>query len=253
MDLNADCGESRTGDPGLPSDPDVLHSILDSVSSANIACGLHAGDPTMSRSTVRAAAARGVTIGAHVSYDDVRGFGRRFIDMDPTELSDLVVYQVGALQALARVEGTEVRYVKPHGALYNAIVHHTEQARAVAEAVASVGDLALFTLPDSEVGRIADRLGVRVLHEAFADRAYTPDGRLAPRGTPGSVLHDPEEVSARVVRMATSGQVTAVDGSVIDVRADSVCLHGDTSGALQIARSVRSALAEAGVHVGGVV
>lgn len=247
MDLNADCGEFRTRDGAAAGDLDILASVT----SANVACGFHSGDPTVARRTCRIAAAGGITVGAHVSYDDAAGFGRRFVEMAADELHDLVLYQIGALRTLARLEGTDVRYVKPHGALYHAIVHHTEQAEAVAHAVANAGDLALLTLPGSEAGRLAAGLGVRVFHEAFADRAYTAEGTLAPRGTEGAVLHDPDEIARRVVRMATSGEVVAVDGSVVGVRADSVCVHGDTRGALAIARRVRSALTEAGVPVGG--
>jgi UPF0271 protein len=190
-------------------------------------------------------------VGAQVSYDDLMGFGRRFIAVPRTELTDQLVYQIGALQALARASGTGVRYVKPHGALYNAIVHHEEHAGAVVDAVRDVDEtLPLLVLPGSEIERQARAAGLRTVREAFADRGYTPQATLVPRTEPGAVLHDPERIAARVVRMATEHVVEAVDGSVVAVDPESICVHGDTPGALAIAERVRHALEEAGLRVG---
>ena len=244
MDLNSDVGESfgawEMGDDA---------AVFRSVSSANVACGFHAGDPSVMAQTCRDAAAAGVTVGAHVAYRDLAGFGRRFLDCSPTELADDVLYQMGALDAMARRAGTAVRYVKPHGALYNTIVHHEAHAGAVVQALAELGDeLPILVLPDSEIERQAAVAGIPTVREAFADRAYTPEGRLVSRREEGSVLHDPAEISARVVQMATQRTVTAIDGSTISVDAESICVHGDTPGALEIARQVSAALAEAGVE-----
>ncbi|GAA2727589.1 LamB/YcsF family protein [Cellulomonas aerilata] len=249
IDLNSDVGESF-GAWTLGDD----EAVIDLVSSANVACGFHAGDPSTIRRTCAAAARAGVRVGAHVGYRDLAGFGRRFLDVAPAELTDDVVYQVGALQALARAAGTEVAYVKPHGALYNAIVGHVEQARAVVRAVVAVDDsLPLVALPGSAVAAQARAAGLRVVTEAFADRAYLPDGTLVPRTRPGAVLHDPVAVAARVVGMVVEHSVTAVDGTPVAVDVESVCVHGDTPGAVAIATAVRAALADAGVRVAGFV
>jgi 5-oxoprolinase (ATP-hydrolysing) subunit A len=243
VDLNSDLGESfgrwELGD-------DV--AMLEHITSANVACGFHAGDPSTLRRCCEDAAVRGVAIGAQVGYPDLAGFGRRFIDMDPGELTDAVTYQIGALEALARVAGTRVTYVKPHGALYNAVVSHASQAAAVVRAVLEYDDgLPLLGLPGSELLRQASDAGLATVEEAFADRAYTPEGTLVPRGQPGAVLHDAAEVAMRVVRIATEGEVVAVDGSVVRLRARSICLHGDTPGALSMAQATRKALEDAGV------
>jgi UPF0271 protein len=245
IDLNADLGESlgawRLGDD---------EAMLDVVTSANVACGFHAGDSLTLRRTCAAAAERGVVIGAQVSYRDLAGFGRRFIDMDPAELTADVVYQVGALDALAKVSGGRVSYVKPHGALYNAIVHHEEQAQAVVDAVIAVDrDLPVLGLPGSAFLRRAEAAGLRTVVEAFADRAYTPEGTLVPRSAPGAVLHDPAEVAARMLRLVTEQRLTAVDGTDIQVRPESICTHGDSPGAVEMARAVRAALTGAGIEI----
>ena len=245
VDLNSDLGESFSrwtlGDD---------EALLDVVTSANVACGFHAGDPTVLRRTCELAAARGVVVGAQVGYRDLPGFGRRFIDVDPAELVNDVLYQVGALEAFARVAGTRVAYVKPHGALYNAIVHHEAQAAAVVEAVRRYDPaLPVLGLPGSRFLDLAGAAGLRTVAEAFADRAYTPAGTLVPRSQPGAVLHDAEEVARRCVRLATAGEVVAVDGTVVAVAARSICVHGDTPGAVGIARRVRAALEDAGVRV----
>lgn len=245
IDLNSDLGESL-GTWDLGND----EAMLDIVTSANIACGFHAGDSVTLRRTCAHAAERGVAVGAQVSYRDLVGFGRRFIDMDADELTADIIYQIGALEALCRVSGTRVKYVKPHGALYNAVVEHEEQAAAVVAAVVAVDpSLPVMGLPGSAVLRLADEAGLRTVTEAFADRGYTSQGHLVPRRLPGAVLHDPDLVAARMVRLATEGVVAAVDGTELTVRADSICTHGDSPGAVEMARAVRAALTEAGVHI----
>ncbi|SFK58822.1 UPF0271 protein [Streptosporangium canum] len=243
IDLNADLGEGfgiwRLGDD---------MALLDVVTSANIACGFHAGDPLTIRRTCAAAVDRGVMIGAQVSYRDLAGFGRREMEVDPEELCAEVLYQLAAVDGIARAMGGRVSYVKPHGALYNRICRDPEQADAVVEAVADYDrDLPLLTLPGSAVHEIAAREGVATVTEAFADRAYTPAGTLLPRRSPGAVLHDPAAVAARAVRMATARTVTAVDGSQVPVDARSICVHGDTPDAVLLARAVRDGLVAAGV------
>ncbi len=245
VDLNCDVGESY-GQWVLGDDA----ALLPLVTSANVACGFHAGDPVTLRRTCELAAAQGVVIGAQVGYPDLPGFGRRFLDMAPAELTDAVIYQIGALEALARVAGSRVAYVKPHGALYNTIVNHEQQAAAVVRAVREYdAALPLLGLPGSVVLRLAEQAGLRAVPEAFADRAYTASGALVPRREPGSVLHRPDEVADRVVRLVTAGDVVAVDGSVVRIDAASVCLHGDSPGAVEMARAVRAALSRAGVAV----
>lgn len=244
IDLNADVGESfghwRLGDDT---------AIMASASSVNIACGFHAGDPTTIRRTCAEAAAAGVVIGAHPAYRDLAGFGRRFIDMDPAELSNDVIYQIGALTALARAEGTRVAYVKPHGALYNTIVHHAAQAQAVLDAVLAVDPALPLLVPgDSEIARLAAAAGVSTVTEAFADRAYNPDGSLVARSHPGAVLTQDAAV-AQSVGIALRGEVVAIDGRPIRVAARSICVHGDTPGAVALAAAVRQALQDAGVTI----
>jgi UPF0271 protein len=249
IDLNADLGEAFGA--WTLGDDDAL---LDVITSANVACGFHAGDPTVLRRTCERAVERGVVIGAQVGYRDLAGFGRRFVDMDPHDLTNDVLYQLGALEAFARVAGTQVRYVKPHGALYNAIVHHEEQAEAVVEAVRRYDPtLPVLGLPGSVWLAAAEGAGLTPVPEAFADRAYTPEGTLVSRREPGSVLHDPEEVAVRSVRMATHHEVVAADGSLVSVRAGSVCVHGDSEGAVSMAAAVRRGLEEAGVRVAAFV
>jgi 5-oxoprolinase (ATP-hydrolysing) subunit A len=245
LDLNSDLGETF-GRWVLGDDA----AMLELVTSANVACGFHAGDPSTLRRCCEGAARRGVTVGAQVGYPDLMGFGRRFLDMDPGELTDAVTYQVGALDALARAAGTRVAYVKPHGALYNAVVQHEAQAAAVVRAVVELDPtLPILGLPGSRLLRLALEAGLTAVEEAFADRAYTPQGTLVPRDRPGAVLHDPAEVAARVVRMATEGEMVAADGTVIAVAPGSVCLHGDTPGAVAMARATRRALEDAGVDL----
>jgi UPF0271 protein len=249
IDLNSDVGESF-GRWTLGDDAAMFRSV----SSANVACGFHAGDPSVIRRTCREAAAANVVVGAHVGYRDLAGFGRRFLDVSPAELADDVVYQLGALQALAAAEGARVRYVKPHGGLYNAVVHHTAQAQAVVDAVKAVDPgLPILGLPGSEVLRLAEAAGLRAVPEAFADRAYNPDGTLVSRARPGAVLEDPADVADHVLRMATESSVRTIDGSLLRIQAESICVHGDSPGAVAMATAVKAALAEAGVTISAFV
>lgn len=245
IDLNADVGESfgrwRLGDD---------EALLGIVTSANIACGFHAGDPATIMRTCRRAVDRGVAIGAHVSYRDLAGFGRRFIDVAPDDLTADVLYQLAALDGIARTCGGRVGYVKPHGALYNAVVDHEAQAEALVAAVADFDPgLAIMGLPASAVLAAAARRGLPTITEAFADRAYRSDGRLAPRSAPGAVIHDPAEVIARVVRVVVHGRATTLDGGDIEIDAESVCVHGDTPGAAALAAGIAAALRAEGVAV----
>ncbi|MEV5407378.1 5-oxoprolinase subunit PxpA [Thermopolyspora sp. NPDC052614] len=243
MDLNADLGEGygiwRLGDDD---------ALLDLVTSANVACGFHAGDPMTIMRTCAAAVERGVRIGAQVSYRDLAGFGRREMDVDPDELHAEILYQLAAVDGIARAVGGEISYVKPHGALYNRVCRDPAQARAVITAVARYRpELPVLTLPDSAMHEVGAEHGVATVAECFADRAYTPEGTLVSRRQAGAVLHDPGEVAGRAVRMAVAGEVTAVDGSSVRLDARSVCVHGDTPDAVRLARAVRDALVEAGV------
>jgi UPF0271 protein len=243
VDLNADLGEGfgvwRLGDD---------EALLGVVTSANVACGFHAGDPSTMRRVCAGAVRSGVAVGAQVSYRDLAGFGRRFIDVAPAELADDVLYQLAALDGIARAEGGRVRYVKPHGALYNATVTHEEQARAVVDAVVAYDRaLPVLGLPGSALLRAAEAAGLRPVPEGFADRGYTPAVGLVPRRDPGALVHDPAEVAARAVRMAVEGTVVAIDGSTVPASVESICLHGDTPGAVDLARAVRTALERAGV------
>ena len=245
IDLNADLGEGF-GVWELGDDD----AMLDIVTSANLACGFHAGNPVGLAAACRAAERRRVRIGAQVGYFDLAGFGRRRIEVEPAELTADVIYQIGALQALARAAGSTLGYVKPHGALYNTIVSDRAQARAVAEAVSAADPgLPVLGLAGSVFFEEADRLGLRTVAEAFADRAYQPDGRLVPRSESGAVLHDPDQIAERVLGMVQTGTVTAHDGSVIGVEVESLCVHGDSPGAVQIATAVRNRLASAGIEL----
>lgn len=245
IDLNSDLGESY-GVWTLGDD----EAMLSVVSSANVACGFHGGDPSTLRRTCLAATERQVVIGAQVSYPDLVGFGRRFIDIDPGELRDAVLYQLGALDAFAQVAGAEVAYVKPHGALYHACIDRADHADAVIEAAAEYDfSLAVLGAPGSVLLELADEAGLEPVAEAFTDRAYRPDGRLVPRGQPGAVLTDVDAIARRALRLAVDGKVEAIDGSTVTVRARSLCVHGDTPGAVAIARAVRAALDGAGIGV----
>ncbi|MFD6435413.1 LamB/YcsF family protein [Streptomyces venezuelae] len=245
IDLNADLGEGF-GRWHLTDDEELLSVVT----SANVACGFHAGDPATMRRVCDRAAERGVRIGAQVSYRDLAGFGRRAMDVPAAELAAEVAYQIGALEVFARAAGTRVSYVKPHGALYNRVVHDEEQARAVVEGVLLTdAALPVLGLPGSSLLKTADKAGLPVVTEAFADRAYTDEGTLVPRTREGAVVTEADAVVARSVGMARSGVVTSLDGREIEVRARSLCLHGDTPGAVELARRVRAELEAAGVRV----
>ncbi|MEU6061717.1 5-oxoprolinase subunit PxpA [Streptomyces sp. NPDC047097] len=245
IDLNADLGEGF-GRWRLTDD----EQLLSVVTSANVACGFHAGDPATMRRVCATAAERGVRIGAQVSYRDLAGFGRRAMDVPAGELAAEVAYQIGALEVFARAAGSRVSYVKPHGALYNRAVWDEEQARAVVEGVLLAGgSLPVLGLPGSRLHAAAEKAGLPVVGEAFADRAYTPEGTLVPRTEEGAVITDADAVVERSVAVARFGTVTARDGTSVPVRARSLCLHGDTPGAVTLARRVRARLEDAEVRV----
>ncbi|MFI9808654.1 LamB/YcsF family protein [Streptomyces sp. NPDC052301] len=245
IDLNADLGEGF-GRWTL-TDDDALLSV---VTSANVACGFHAGDPSVMRRVCDLAAERGVRIGAQVSYRDLAGFGRRAMDVPAGELTAETAYQIGALRVFAQAAGAEVAYVKPHGALYNRTVHDAEQAAAVVAGVHLAGGaLPVLGLPGSRLLTAAAEAGLTGVPEAFADRAYTSVGTLVPRREPDAVITDGDAVVRRSVVMAVDGQVEAVDGTTVTVAARSLCVHGDTPGAARIAARVRAALEAAGVEV----
>ncbi|MEU6217924.1 5-oxoprolinase subunit PxpA [Streptomyces sp. NPDC047022] len=245
IDLNADLGEGF-GRWRLTDD----ERLLSVVTSANVACGFHAGDPATMRRVCELAAERGVRIGAQVSYRDLAGFGRRAMDVPPGELTAEVAYQIGALEIFARAAGSRVSYVKPHGALYNRVVHDERQAEAVVDGVLLANAaLPVLGLPGSRFLEVAEKAGLPVVTEAFGDRAYTEEGTLVPRGQDGAVVTDPGAVVERSVRLARSGVVAARSGRDIPVQARSLCLHGDTPGAVELARRVRAGLEASGVRV----
>lgn len=245
LDLNADVGESfgsyKLGQDAL---------LMPSLTSANIACGFHAGDPGVMRETVALAQQHGVAVGAHPSFPDLVGFGRREMQATPREVEDLVVYQIGALAAVAAVRGLRLQHVKAHGALYNMAVRDASLADAIARAAAAVDrSLVMFGLPGSELIAAGERAGLRTAREGFADRAYRPDGTLVPRSEPGALIEDPELVVSRAVSMARDRAVTASDGSSIALEVETICVHGDTPGAAKLASRVRAALLAANVRV----
>lgn len=241
IDINSDLGESF-GAWSMGDDA----AMLDIVTSANVACGFHAGDPAGILRTLKAAVAKNVTIGAHVSYPDKVGFGRRNMDVASDELTADVIYQIGSLQGLAKAAGTSVRYVKPHGALYNTIAHDRRQAMAVIEAIRAIDPgLILVALAGSSLIELARNEGLQCVAEAFADRAYTPQGTLVSRREPGAVLHDPVLVAQRMLRLVEDGTVEAIDGSLTKIQADSICVHGDSPAAVDMARELRRVLEHA--------
>lgn len=245
IDLNSDLGESfgawRMGEDA---------TMLQIVSSANVACGFHAGDPAGILATLEQAAKCGVAVGAHVAYPDLAGFGRRNMDVTSAELTADVIYQIGALQGLARAAGTRVTYVKPHGALYNTIANDARQADAVIVAMLAIDPaLVMMGLAGAPILDRARAAGLPVVAEAFADRAYTPQGTLVSRREAGAVLHDPDLVAARMLRLATEGVIEAVDGSVLHLDAQSICIHGDSPGAVAMATKVRDVLIGGGVDI----
>jgi UPF0271 protein len=245
IDINSDLGESfgawKMGDDS---------AMLDVVSSANVACGFHAGDPAGILKTLKAAVERGVAIGAHVGYRDLAGFGRRNMDPSSEELIGDVIYQIGALQGLAKAAGTRVTYVKPHGALYNTIAIDARQAADVIAAIRAIDpSLVLMALAGSQLVEQARSAGLTVVAEAFADRAYTREGNLVSRREKGSVLHDPELVAQRMLRMVRDGVIEAIDGTVTKIDAQSICVHGDSPGAVAIAQRLRALLEQSGLAV----
>lgn len=248
IDLNCDMGESF-GAYTLGMD----HEAIRYITSANIACGWHAGDPLVMNRTVQMASENGVGVGAHPGYPDLIGFGRRNMDCTPEELKHYLVYQIGALQAFCRVHGTRLRHVKPHGALYLTAVEKEAVARAVAEAIVSVDSNLMFVAlagAKGEVMRgIGREVGLRVVYEAFPDRAYTPEGTLASRRTPGAVIKDPVIVAERALRMAAEGKIVATDGSIIEIEAQTLCVHGDTPAAVASVRNIRETLERAGIRL----
>jgi UPF0271 protein len=240
IDLNADVGEGA-GDDGL---------IVPLVTSVNVACGFHAGDADTMRRTIRLALRHGVAVGAHPSYPDREGFGRRALARPPEAVRDDVLYQLGALEALCRAEGAVLRHVKPHGALYNAAAEDQALAAAIAGAVRAFDPaLLVVCLAGSSMAGVVRALGLACAEEAFPDRAYTPRGTLVPRGQAGAIIEAPGEVAERARRMACEGTALAVDGSAVAVAADTICLHGDSPGAAQAAAAVRGALLAAGVEL----
>ena len=250
LDLNADVGEGRRGaaahDSALAHESELMRHIT----SANGACGFHAGDPGVMRDTVALAAAHGVAVGAHPGFPDLEGFGRREIQVAPADVEDFVAYQVGALAAIAAAQGVRLQHVKPHGALFNMAARDAALSDAIARATAVIDrSLILFGLPGSELIAAGARAGLRTACEGFADRAYEPGGALVSRQKPGSVIVDPGAVVARAVRMAREGIVDAVDGTPIAVGIDTLCVHGDTPGAAELAAQIRWALEAAGVDV----
>jgi UPF0271 protein len=245
IDINSDMGESF-GAYSIGHDAGLFRSIT----SANVAAGFHAGDPSVLRDTIRAAKKSGVAVGAHPGFPDLVGFGRRELNVTPREAEDMVLYQVAAVAGVAAAEGMKVQHVKPHGALFNMAVRNAELSSAIARAVAAFDkNLILFGLPGSEILAAGKSAGLRVAAEVFADRAYEPDGSLASRRKPGSVIHDPDAVVARAVRMVKDRTVVATDGSIVRLEADTICVHGDTPGSDDLAAKIRAGLEAAGIAV----
>ncbi len=245
VDLNADVGESF-GAWSLGQDP----ALMSSITSANVACGFHAGDPGVMRATVALASEHGVAVGAHPGFPDLAGFGRRELQVSPRDVEDFVVYQVGALAGIAAAQGVRLQHVKPHGALFNMAVRDAALADAIARAVALIDkSMILFGLPNSELVAAGTRAGLRTACEVFADRAYRADGTLVPRQEEGAVIHDAAAVEQRVIAMVRDQAVVAIDGTRVPLTVDTICVHGDTPGAAELAARVRAALETAGVKV----
>jgi UPF0271 protein len=245
IDLNSDLGESF-GPWQMGHDA----ALMPSITSANIACGFHAGDPTVMRKTIALARHHGVAVGAHPGFPDLAGFGRREMQLSAGEVEDLVLYQLAAIAGVAAAEGVRLQHVKAHGALYNMAARDTGLARPIARAVAAFDrTLILFGLPNSALLREGQNAGLTVAAEIFADRTYEADGSLTPRRVPGSVIHDPAAVVARAVGMVQTRRVIATNGHEIPLNADTLCLHGDTPGAAELAGQIRAALEAAGITV----
>ncbi|MED5221738.1 5-oxoprolinase subunit PxpA [Bacillus safensis] len=245
VDINCDLGESF-GQYTIGAD----EQILEYVTSANIACGFHAGDPTVMRKTVRMALDKGVKIGAHPGLQDLAGFGRRPMAISAEEAYDLVIYQIGALSAFLKAEGSTMQHVKPHGALYNMAAENTELSESIAKAVYDVDpNLVLFGLSGSELALAGEQIGLQVAHEVFSDRTYQTDGTLTSRREPHALIEEDERAVHQVVRMVREGRVRTVQGEDIELKADTVCIHGDGSHALQFAKTITAKLKEAGIHL----
>jgi len=245
VDLNSDLGESF-GRYKLGLDEEVMKYIT----SANVATGWHAGDPLVMRKTVRLAKENGVAVGAHPGYPDLMGFGRRYMKLSSEEARNYILYQIGALYAFTRAGGLELQHVKPHGALYNALVKEEELARAVIEGIADFDKNLIFVaLSGSRPAEIAEEMGVKVAHEVFADRVYNPDGTLVSRSRPGAVIHDKGEIAERVISMVKDGGVKAVNGEWVELKVDTICVHGDNPKAVEIAAYIREVLEKEGVKV----
>jgi len=245
IDINSDMGESF-GAYSIGHDAGLMQAIT----SANVAAGFHAGDPSVLRDTIRSAKQHGVAVGAHPGFPDLVGFGRRELNVTATEAEDMVLYQVAAVAGVAAAEGVRMQHVKPHGALFNVAARSVELSTAIARAVAAFdASLILFGLPGSEILNAGRAAGLRVAAEVFADRAYEPDGLLASRRKPGAVIHDPDVVVARAVRMVKERSVVAIDGSVVPLEADTICVHGDTPGSDDLAARIRAGLEAAGIAV----
>lgn len=245
VDLNADVGESF-GAYSIGHD----RALMAAITSASVAAGFHAGDPSVLRHTIRLAKASGVAIGAHPGFPDLAGFGRREMHMNPRDVEDLVLYQVAVVAGVASAEGLRLQHVKPHGALFNMAARDAALASAVARAVAAFDrQLILFGPPDSELTRAGQTAGVRVAAEGFADRAYEPDGSLVSRTKPGAVIHDVDAVVKRAIQLASDHSVVAIDGSIVRVNVETICVHGDTEGADVLAKRIRAGLEAAGIRV----
>ncbi len=245
VDINCDMGESF-GAYRLGSDEEMMSHIT----SANIACGFHAGDPMVMERTISLAKNHGVSVGAHPGFPDLVGFGRRNMELSPREVRNDLIYQVGALSAFAHIEGLSLQHVKPHGQLYNLAAKDESMARAICEGILALGkNLILVALSGSKMAEIGSKSGVKMAREAFADRAYHRDGSLVSRKREGSVIHDPGRVAERVIRMVQEGKVQSIEGDLIDLEVDSICVHGDTPGAVQLAQTIRRNLIGAGIAV----
>ncbi|MFQ5841033.1 MAG: LamB/YcsF family protein [Thermodesulfobacteriota bacterium] len=245
VDINCDMGESF-GVYRLGSDEEMMAHIT----SANIACGYHGGDPIVMERTISLAKSHGVSVGAHPGFRDLVGFGRRSMELTPQEVRNDLIYQVGALSAFAQIEGLSLQHVKPHGQLYNLAAKDESMTKAICEAILALEkNLILVALSGSKMAEIASKSGLKVAREAFADRAYHKDGSLVSRKRQGSVIHDPERVAERVIRMVQEGKIQSIEGDLIDLEADTICVHGDTPGAVQLAQTIRRKLQEAGIPV----
>lgn len=245
IDINSDLGEGF-GDWPMGND----HALLELVSSANIACGFHAGDPRVMLATVEACAARGVAVGAHPGFPDLVGFGRRQMKLTTLELRSDVMYQIGALQAMCRAVGVPLHHVKPHGAMQNMMAVDYEMSVSFCDAVAAVMDAPLiYAQPGSATETAALNAGIRVERELFADRAYLADGQLAPRSIPGAVLHEPDEIVTRMLAVLNGASIETIDGGMLRLEGDTICVHGDTSKAVGIAKSLSESLISAGFSI----